>query len=423
MKKLKTIFSPRNLAVWLLIIVLIVAVPDLDEPAMSKTEAIVTTLCVDKVEDKIQIATTVLAPAEDKKVNLQVYSGEGATLGEAMGNVSLLIGKEMGFAQTQILALGTNLCKDSIMPTLDYMTRTKKVGRNTVLINFEGDIKDFTNAVSNLNVEKSLRLEEIINFDQRYVLTKDSNVESFYKGYFSNITLGIMPQIKLTNEENPTSIEIEMKSGGTSSGSSSGSSSASSGGSSGASSSGESSKKYLVNDGTTCVFKDGKLNSVVSAENMRRVNIFLNDAQKGEIKVENVSDDLYNDATVVCSLRNKDISLKPSFKNGKPTYKADLELVIVVEEVDEKLPSDKFLQRNKDFVTPTLIEKLKETVSNEMEQIIDYCKTNKIDLIGVYRNFYHRQYKDFMNYIDKVGTDNYLDGIDYQIEISVTTEY
>ena len=66
------------------------------------------------------------------------------------------------------------------MPTLDYMTRTKKVGRNTVLINFEGDIKDFASAVSNLNVEKSLRIEEIINFDKRYVLTKDSNVESFY---------------------------------------------------------------------------------------------------------------------------------------------------------------------------------------------------------------------------------------------------
>ena len=303
------------------------------------------------------------------------------------------------------------------MPTLDYMTRTKKVGRNTVLINFEGDIKDFASAVSNLNVEKSLRIEEIINFDKRYVLTKDSNVESFYKGYFSNISLGIMPQIKLTSEESPTSIEIQSAggSGNVSSGSNSGS-----GGSSGG---GESQKKYLVNDGTTCVFKDGKLNSVVSAENMKRVNIFLNDAQKGEIKVKNVSDDLYNDATVVCSLRNKDISLKPSFEKGKPIYKAELEMVIVVEEVDEKLPSDKFLKRNKDFVTPTLIEKLKETVMGEMEQIIDYCKTNKIDLIGVYRNFYHRQYKDFMNYVERVGKDNYLDGIDYQIEITVTTEY
>ena len=139
MQKLKTIFSPRKLAVWLLVFVLIIAVPELDEPAMSKTEAIVTTLCVDKVDNQIQIATTVLAPAEDKKVNLQVYTGSGTSLGEAMGNVSLLIGKEMGFAQTQILALGTNLCEDSIMPTLDYMTRTKKVGRNTVLINFEGD--------------------------------------------------------------------------------------------------------------------------------------------------------------------------------------------------------------------------------------------------------------------------------------------
>ena len=164
MKKLKTIFSPRNIAAWLLILVLIIAVPELDEPAMSKTEAIVTTLCVDKVDNQIQVATTVLAPAEDKKVNLQVYTGSGNSLGDAMSNLSLLIGKEMGFAQTQILALGKNLCEDSIMPTLDYMTRTKKVGRNTVLINFEGDIKDFTEAVSNLNVEKSLRLEQIINF-------------------------------------------------------------------------------------------------------------------------------------------------------------------------------------------------------------------------------------------------------------------
>ena len=80
MKKLKTIFSPRNIAAWLLILVLIIAVPELDAPAMSKTEAIVTTLCVDKVDNQIQVATTVLAPAEDKKVNLQVYTGSGKTL-------------------------------------------------------------------------------------------------------------------------------------------------------------------------------------------------------------------------------------------------------------------------------------------------------------------------------------------------------
>ncbi len=417
MKKLKTIFSPRNLAVWLLVLVLILAVPELDKPAMSKTEAIVTTLCVDIVDNQIQIATTVLAPAEDKKVNLQVYTGSGQTLGDAMSNVSLLIGKEMGFAQTQILAVGKNLCKNGIMPTLDYMTRTKKVGRNTVLINFEGDIKDFADAVSNLNVEKSLRLEQIINFDQRYVLTKDSNVESFYKGYFSNISLGIMPQIKLTDKEESTAIEIESVSSATTGSASVGS------GSSGSSSGGGSSKKYLVNDGTTCVFKKGKLDMVVEPEHMKRVNIFLNDAQQGTITVKNVTDHLYNDATVVCSLRKKEIKLKPSFKNGTPTYKAEVELVIVVEEVDEEKPTDNYLRRNKDFVTPTLIEKLKETTKNEMTEIIDYCKTNKIDLIGVYRNFYHREYKDFMKYVETVGTDNYLDGIDYQIEIKVTTEY
>ncbi len=417
MKKLKTIFTPRNIAVWLLILVLIFAVPELDEPAMSKTEAIVTTLCVDKTDDSIEIATTVLAPAEDKKVNLQVYTGSGKTLGDAMSNISLLIGKEMGFAQTQILALGKNLCEDSIMPTLDYMTRTKKVGRNTILINFEGEIKEFADAVSNLNVEKSLRLEQIINFDERYVLTKDSNVESFYKGYFSNISLGIMPQIKLTSEESSTAIEIQ--SGGSES---SGSSGGNTGAVNGNSNSGGG-KKYLVNDGTTCVFKDGKLALTVEPEHMKRVNIFLNDSQKGTITVKNVTDHLYDDATVVCSLRKKEISLKPEFKEGKPKYTADLELVIMVEEVDEKFPTDAYLKRNKDFVTDELVKRLKETVKSEMEEIISYCKTNKVDLIGVYRNFYHREYKDFKKYVEKVGTANYLDGIDYEIKITVTTEY
>jgi len=217
-----------------------------------------------------------------------------------------------------------------------------------------------------------------------------------------------MPQIKLTSEETPTAIQIPSKSAHSSGNKSTNE---------------QQDKKYLINDGTTCVFKEGKLNLVVSPENMKRVNIFLNDAQKGEITIYNVTDHLYNDATVVCNLIKKEINLKPSFKGDKPNYLAKLDLVIVVEEVDEKQPTNKFLRRNKDFVTPTVVEKLKQTVKTEMESIIEYCKENKVDLIGVYRNFYHREHKKFKEYVESVGLDNYLNNVDYQIDISVTTEY
>ena len=75
MKKLKTLFSPRKLVLWLSIIVLIFTLPTVNEPAMSQTDAIVTMLCVDKVEDKIKVAVTVLTPSQDKKANYQVFSG------------------------------------------------------------------------------------------------------------------------------------------------------------------------------------------------------------------------------------------------------------------------------------------------------------------------------------------------------------
>ena len=80
-KKLKSIFSPKKLVLWLSILILIFTVPAFNKSAMSQTQAIVTMLCVDKIDDKIKVAATVLTPSQDKKANFQVYSGEGETLG------------------------------------------------------------------------------------------------------------------------------------------------------------------------------------------------------------------------------------------------------------------------------------------------------------------------------------------------------
>ena len=147
-KKLKTIFSPRNLIVWLLIIILLIAIPELTRPSMSQTEALVSMLCVEKSGENVEVAVTVLTPGEERKVNNQVYTGSGKTLGEAVGNISIMLGKEMGFAQCEVVAFGDNICSDGVISSIDYMTRTKRVGRSAILINFSGEAKDFADAVN-----------------------------------------------------------------------------------------------------------------------------------------------------------------------------------------------------------------------------------------------------------------------------------
>ena len=410
--KLKSVFSPRKLVVWLFVVAFIIAIPELTRPSLSQTEALVSMLCVDKKDNIYEIATTVLTPGQERKVNNQVYTGSGETLGEAVNNIAIALGKEMAFAQCEIVAFGEKICEESVIPSIDFMTRTKRVGRSAVLISFTGEASDFAKAVTKLSEDKALRLDQIMHYDERYVLSKHSNIDSFYKGYYSPIKTGIMPQIKLESSENSGAIEVAASSEGGSAG----------GQTQGKQSGGGEEKKYLINDGTTCVFYDGIKKFDLTPEQMQDINILQDNDQVGVLKVEHVSDEIYNDATIVFALTKKDIQLKPNFVDDRPVYTMNVEIRVLVDEVIDKEQSNKFLRRNKEFLTPLALAKLKETLHQKMMETIEFCKTNEIDLINVYREFNAKQNKKFQQHYE-ITNGKYLNGIDYRINIEINSAY
>ncbi len=416
MKKLKTIFSPAKLVLWLAIILLVFTAPQVNGEAMSKSEIIVTMLFVDKTENEYDIAISMLSPGKEKDKNQQVYVGKGKTLSAAVDSISLAVGREMGFAQCEIMGLGNGICEEGVMQALDYMTRTKKVGRNAVLINFEGDTIDFAKAVADINTNKALSLSEIINYDKRYLLSQDSNIESFYIGYFSQLALGIMPKISLITEPKDNAIEVNGGSAGSSGSSTSSSSGSVSGG-------GGSQPQYLLNNGTTVVFKEGKKEIELTPDIMEKVNIFVNNDQRNSIVLTNVNDHVFKDATVVVDVVKKDISSSATFKDGVPIYKNDVTLTVSVEEVAEEKLTKSTLRRNQELLTDTLVEKIKEKTTNDMLELVDYCKTNKIDLIGIYKRYYRFKYKQWNNYLQEVGMENYLNNVQHEIKIKVISEF
>ena len=157
-------------------------------------------------------------------------------------------------------------------------------------------------------------------------------------------------------------------------------------------------------------------------ENMKKLNLLLNTEQEGTLKVENVNDDLFKDASIVLNITEKILKFKPKFEQEKPIFEIDVELAVLVEEVDEENPDQSFLKRNKEFLTKTLVEKTKETVKKEALAIIEYCKEQQVDLIGVYENFYRKQYKKFKKYYDE-NKEKYLNGIEYSISVKVSSSY
>ena len=368
-------------------------------------------MSIDKVDDNIKISTAVITPTTEKNTNYEVFSGVGKTVGEAVENVSLSLGKSMGFAQCEIMAFGENLSNDGIMSSLDFMTRTRRVGRNAILINFSGDVEEFQQSVVNLNIEKSIPLEDVINYDKRYIPSADSNIHSFYKGYFSQISIGIMPKVQLLTVKTDNALQIEGSSTG--------------GGNSdepGSGTGNSNNQKYILNDGTISVFKFGKKTLELLPEQMQNLNLLSNVEQEGTLKVDNINDQLYQNSNIVLNIHDKKLNFTPTFENNKPVMNVKIELSVLVEEVDEEKPTKNFLKRNKDFLTPKLIERTKETVKEKANEIINFCKQNQVDLIGVYENFYRKEFGEFKKYYEQTQ-EKYLDDVEFNISVKVSSSY
>lgn len=391
----------------LTLIVCIVALPKFNEASMSKTEAIATMLCVDYKDGMIEAAVLILTPSQNRNSNEQVYTGQGENLGTAIESISLSIGKEIGFAQCDIMAVGEGLSEKGVMSVLDYLTRTKKVGRNAILINFTGDTEDFANAVSSLNSKKNLKLSEIIDFDSRFILSKESNIEVFYKGYYGHLGLGIVPKIQLLESDDIKTITVA-----------SGNDEETGDGQNAE----DSNKKYILNDGSMIVFKNGKKYIDLPAEIVNKANLFVDNNDKRSLVVENVKDDKIDYAKVVCQVINKKSDFKAQFKNGKPVYTVKIEIEINVDEVDDDFPQKNMLNRNQRFISPTLVKRIKETVSTDIDDLFEFCKENDVDLLEIYKNFYRYKNKQWEKFMKNHTKENYLDDIELKVEVEVKSE-
>lgn len=403
MKKLHTLFSPKKVIVWIFVGVLIFTTPKLSMPAMSRTEAIVTMICIEKVEDKTEIATVVLSAGEDKKASYQVYTSVGENLADATKTLAEMLGKELGFAQCEIIAFGDNAREKGVMADLDFLIRTRKTSGNSVLVAFSGKTKEFAQTITDLGVKKGLKFDEVINNDRHFAYSKDSKLDSFYKNYFEKTALGIMPYVRFEKEEKIEAIEVQ----------------ASSSQDGGNTKNEESEKKYLINDGTAVVLKNGKESFKVDREMCEKINLFLQEAQIDLIKVENVNDEIFDGSDIVFRIEKKKLKFAPSFENGAPIFKTKIETIVRVEEVVSNNPNDKFLVRNKEFLTDLAIKKLEEKIKETYLLVTDFCIENDFDILGVFKQFNAKCYTNFKEFLK--DDDNYLPKVKFDIDIKINS--
>lgn len=414
MQKLKKIFSPRKMILWVTIIIFIISFQFSNQPAQSKTQAIVTALAVDEVEENlIEVSTVVLTPVQETPSKRKAYSAQGINITTALDNIALQLGKEIAFGQCDIMALGDNLCEENALKALDYLTRTKRVGRNAVLINFSGTTEDFANCVIQLNDNMSLSIAEIINANEKRVTANETNIETFYKGYYSDLSTSIMPKIAINEKASPNAIKINVE-GGNSTNSSSNVTTSSS----------NNKELYFLNNGTTSVFKEGKKVGEILPDEVKYINLLQPQNILGTFKLQNVTTDLFTNAEVVINMINKDVSYKLSFENGLPKITYTLDLYIIIDEIIESEKSEDLLYTENWFVDKNLVNALQNKIIENLDIGITKLKSEQIDILNIYDKFYKFKNKQFEKYLNTLDDkQNFLQNIQFNYKVNINSAY
>ena len=413
-------FSPRKMLIWVSILILIISFQYTNQPAQSQTQAIVTALAIDKTEENlIEVSAVILTPVQGSSTKRKAYSAEGMDITSAINNISLQLGKQIGFGQCDIMALGDNLCEENAMKALDYLNRTKRVGRNAVLINFSGKTEDFANCVVQLNDNMSLKVSEIINFNREYIVATETNIESFFKGYYGDLSLSIMPKIKVSETEEVNAVKIKVEDSGTSQ-----SSSGDGGGTSPSSGGGQGKELYFANDGTTSVFRQGKKFAEISPDDVKYINLMQPENVLGTFVLEGVNSNLFNNARVVLDLTNKEMKYKLSFDNGKPKISYEIDLYIVLDEIIESEKTENLLHTENWFVDDSVVNGLKSKVQENLDKVVNKLKSQNIDMIEVYDKFYKFKNKKFTKFLNSLeNKQDFLKDVIFDYKITIHSSY
>ena len=420
MQKFKMMFSPRKMLIWVSILILIISFQYTNQPAQSQTQAIVTALAIDKTEENlIEVSAVILTPVQGSSTKRKAYSAEGMDITSAINNISLQLGKQIGFGQCDIMALGDNLCEENAMKALDYLNRTKRVGRNAVLINFSGKTQDFANCVVQLNDNMSLKVSEIINFNREYIVATETNIESFFKGYYGDLSLSIMPKIKVSEIEEVNAVKIKVEDSGTSQ-----SSSGDGGGTSPSSGGGQGKELYFANDGTTSVFREGKKFAEISPDDVKYINLMQPENVLGTFVLKGVNSNLFNNARVVLDLTNKEMKYKLSFDNGKPKISYEIDLYIVLDEIIESEKTENLLHTENWFVDDSVVNGLKSKVQENLDKVVNKLKSQNIDMIEIYDKFYKFKNKKFTQFLNSLeNKQDFLKDVIFDYKITIHSSY
>lgn len=402
------------------LITLIYAMPALGKQAELSRYAVVTAIGIDSVdeensENKFEVSLLTFIPIAEQTFTetYKVISSQGRSVSEAMDLAGLHIGREIGLSHVKSVIMNTELLKEDVSKFLDYLSRSKNMAASTKLMATDSKAKDFLNAVQKLDSESSIKISEVINFNSDYIYSSDSSFETFFKGMFGPTKVSLVPFLSINDTEGG----ISVASGGEQSG---GQESSNGGGQNSSTTSGQ--NEEIVNSGDTLIFKDGKVKTMLTGLDMKKINLIRGDYTTGSIEIKDYTDEIFDHAKLIFEIFGKSIQYKVKYENGIPIFYINTQMTLALSEVENEKG---MVERNVEFfvIDQKCVNALENKIRRSIADALEIMRDNQTDIVDFYTFMNNSDKKAFNNFLDSLeDRDDYLNKIVFKIGVDILSK-
>lgn len=410
MKKIIKNLVKKPILIVFLIILFIYLPIGLANPATGIDRFYPTSISIDVLENgEYEVGLLVfITPLEVQySENYIIFTTRGKTIAEAIESMSKTLGKKITLTHISSITIGAQLAQNDPVNNLDYLFRNELVTNDTYLLCSSGSALDLLKIEQKVVNLSNIEQEYIVRYNSQHNFFADTNIETFYKGYFSPNKTSIMGVLKPIEE---VVDEFEGESGGASSNGDSTSS--------GKSNSIE--NDYLENDMDLALFYDGKWVGTLNAEEIKGwnwVNPKINDVI---LSIDNASNAYFEDARMSFTVNDNSVNDKLFFENGKPVVEFESYLSLTLSEVKPKRILRKHYDKKIDYMTDDIKINIENTVKTQFTNMLKKTQDLKIDILDIYSRFIEKKYFEFTKWYENLDDkENFLKQIEFRMSVNM----
>ena len=407
--------------IFVMILILILFLPaGLSAPPEGLDFIHATSIGIDESEEGIEVSILafVITPSKNYSESFYFLSAKAQNPAEAVELIAHSVGKRVVLGHAGVVVLGNEFAKNGVIEELNYLFRSHTIANDVFLITTNVTAKEFLQEEQKLITDAGIRLEEVGVYNQKNSFFNDINLDSFYKGYFSESKTSVTAYMELLSESQSSQ---SFATGESSSGSESQSGENQEGGSSGSQKTQE--KKFIQNLSRASVFYDGKLKTVLSEEETKGINWTSTALHDVKITIDNVNDENFSNAQLVYKVENVSINKKGYFVRGVPVVEYNVLLIVDIDEVVSEVGDiTNNITSGKTYLTSTVKKKIESQVKKEFSKGLNNLiinSTDALDALKILQKGSFSQTKKWLNSLNLENKKDYLRFIDFRMSVSI----